>query len=173
MNKKEMAQALIKALKLEPLPVEGGWFRQTYLSGETLPAAVLPERYGSNRPLSTVIYYLLDGTPDCFSCMHLLKTPETYHFYLGDPVEMLLLHPDGRSQVVIFGPDILNGQVVQFTVPEGVWQGSHLAPGSEYSLMGTTMTPGYVDDDFSLGHRAELQARYPQVAGLIAALTRV
>jgi predicted cupin superfamily sugar epimerase len=64
-----------------------------------------------------------------FSAIHRLPLDETYHFYMGDPVEMLLLYPDGHSERVILGHDVLNGQKVQFTVPRGVWQSSHLLLG--------------------------------------------
>jgi uncharacterized protein len=105
--------------------------------------------------------------------MHKLMSDEIYHFYLGDPVEQLLLYPDGRSKRVILGPDILNNQNVQFVVPHGIWQGSHLMAGSKYALLGTTMAPGYEHDEFVLGHRDDLTGKYPQEVDLIQKLTRV
>jgi hypothetical protein len=81
----------IKALlKLQPHPIEGGFFRRTYTSAatpSTCPAA--------SARMGTAIYYLLE--PGTFSEMHVLDSDEIFHFYLGDPVEMLQLHPDGRS----------------------------------------------------------------------------
>ncbi len=79
----------IKALlKLEPHPVEGGWYRRTYTS--EVSVALLR----GVRPYGTAIYYLLEeGT---FSEMHMVASDEIFHFYLGDPVEMLLLYP-GRG----------------------------------------------------------------------------
>jgi uncharacterized protein len=53
-----------------------------------------------------------------------------------------------------------------------VWQGSRLAPGGRWALMGTTMAPGYTDSDYMGGERAELQGRFPQFAAEIAHLTR-
>ena len=72
----------IKALlRLEPHPVEGGFYRQTYAASERVE---LPR---GSRSVGTAIYYLLQaGT---FSEMHVLASDEIFHFYLGDPVEML------------------------------------------------------------------------------------
>jgi predicted cupin superfamily sugar epimerase len=166
-------EQIIRHFDLKPLPEEGGFFTQSYNASETLPQHALPARYRSARSFGTAIYYLLTPDPDVFSALHRLPTDEIYHFYLGDPVELLLLHPDGTSQRVILGPDILNGQHVQFVVPAGVWQGSHLVAGGRFALMGTTMAPGYDNDDYTGGERAVLQAQYPDQAELIRQLTRI
>jgi hypothetical protein len=166
------AEELIRRLGLEPLPVEGGWFRQTYLSAEEIPAGALPARYAAAKPFGTAIYFLLTAEPDCFSALHRLPTDEIYHFYLGDPVELLALHPGGRSERVVLGQEIERGQQVQFTVPRGAWQGSRLLPGGSFALMGTTMAPGFTPPDFALGRREELLREFPQEAELIRALTR-
>jgi uncharacterized protein len=165
------AEQVIELLRLEPLPIEGGYYRVTYLADETLDAATLPERYGGPRATGGAIYYLLHG--DAFSALHRLLTDEVYHFYLGQPVEMLLLYPDGHDEVVRLGTDLAAGERVQMVVPRGVWQGSHLANGCDgFALLGTTMAPAYDQADFQLGDRAALIAAYPQRAELIRALTR-
>jgi predicted cupin superfamily sugar epimerase len=97
-------EKLIEHLGLERLPVEGGYFRQTYCAEEAIPRHALPDRYPTDKPFSTAIYYLLTSDPDSFSALHKLPTEEVYHFYLGDPVELLLLYPDGGSERVILGP---------------------------------------------------------------------
>ncbi len=165
-------EEIIAALKLAPLPVEGGLFRQTWVADESLPAAALPERYREEKPLSTLIYYLLTNDPDSFSALHLLPTDEVYHFYLGDPVELLELHPDGRAERVILGQDLLAGERVQHVVPRGVWQGSRLVDGGRFALMGTTMAPGFTPSDYLGGERDDLTERYPAEAKRIRNLTR-
>ena len=88
------AEEIKALLKLEPHPVEGGWYRRTYTS--EVSVALLR----GVRPYGTAIYYLLEeGT---FSEMHMVASDEIFHFYLGDPVEMLLLHPDGGSAAFNF-----------------------------------------------------------------------
>jgi uncharacterized protein len=157
------AERLIAALGLRPLPVEGGWFRETYRCPETV------RRGASERTVGTAIYFLL--TPDTFSALHRLASDEVYHFYLGDPVELLTLGPDG-GRVTALGPDLLGGQVPQFVVPRGVWQGSRLVPGGSIALLGTTMAPGFDFADFELGDRAQLAMDYPEFAEWVRRLTR-
>ncbi len=166
------AERIIELLNLQALPVEGGHFRQTYRSAESVPASALPARYGRDKPLCTAIDSLLTSDPDSFSALHRLPTDEIYHFYLGDPVEMLLLHPDGGSQVVVLGPDLSNGQQLQWVASRDSWQGSRLIPGGRFALLGTTMAPGYDELDFEVGERDELSLGYPDQAERIHRLTR-
>ncbi len=150
-------------LHLDPLPGEGGWFCQTYRSVETLP--------GSEKPLSTAIYYLLTDEADTFSALHRLPGDEVYHFYLGDPLEMLLLYPDGGGEVLTLGQNLAAGQLLQLVVPGGVWQGSRVRPGGKFSLLGTTMAPGFSPDDYQAGERDLLCRQYPLHRDLIQLLT--
>src|ERR1051325_8082939 len=97
------ADELIRLLHLQPHPKEGGYFRETYRAAEQFSAEVLPTRYGAARSLSTATYYLL--TPPTFSELHRLQSDEVFHFYLGDPVRMLQLFPDGTGRSIVIGPD--------------------------------------------------------------------
>jgi predicted cupin superfamily sugar epimerase len=155
------AEEVIAALSLEPHPLEGGFFRETYRAGRM---------HGQERPLTTAIYYLL--TPQSFSALHRLPGDELFHFYLGDPVEQLHLRPDGSGAVVTLGSNLLAGQRPQVIVPGGVWQGACLAPGGRLALLGTTMTPGFAYPDYQLGSRNELTGRYPDFTVMIHRLTR-
>ncbi len=146
-------------LGLEPLALEGGMFRRTWQAGQEL----------DGKPLGTAIYFLL--TANSFSHLHRLPTDEVYHFYLGDPVELTLLGPDGEVRPVVLGTDLMAGQVPQAVAPAGWWQGSRVTPGGQYALLGTTMTPGYVDEDYEHGNAAALKALYPHAADAIDQLT--
>jgi hypothetical protein len=151
-------------LKLEPHPVEGGWYRRTYTS--SVSVALLR----GVRPYGTAIYYLLEaGT---FSEMHMLASDEMFHFYLGDPVEMLQLHPDGGSAVLTLGQDLQAGQHVQLVVPAGVWQGTRLIGDGKVALLGCTVTPGFDFADYRNAGYAELAAQWPLEAERIRELTR-
>jgi hypothetical protein len=151
-------------LKLEPHPAEGGFFRQTYLCGTSVE---LPR---GMRPAGTAIYYLLE--PGTFSEMHVLASDEVFHFYLGDPVEMLQLFPDGSSAVFVLGPDLAAGQHVQLVVPAGVWQGTRLIGNGQAALLGCTVTPGFDYADYRSGSYAELAGKWPAEAERIRTLTR-
>jgi uncharacterized protein len=168
----ETLQQLIETLGLQPLPREGGLFRQTYQAAEKIPVDALPARYSSAHAFGTAIYYLLTDEPDSFSALHRLPTDEIYHFYLGDPVELLLLYPNGDGRLAALGPDLLGGQHVQFLVPQGVWQASRLQKGGRFALLGATMTPGFEEQDYIEGNRASLLRQYPEWAEWIDSLTR-
>ncbi len=166
------AQDLIDALKLEPHPIEGGFFRETYRSAGMMPVESLPPGYSSqtSRSFGTSIYYLL--TTETFSEMHRLPTEEVFHLYLGGPVRMLQLFSGGATREVIIGSDILAGQQPQVVVPAGVWQGSRLEPGVDFALLGATMAPGFDYADYEHGRRSVLAGLYPGQAELIEQLTR-
>lgn len=166
------ASDIITLLRLTRLPVEGGFFRETWRSPVTLTPGTLPLRYTADKSLGTAIYYLLTSERDSFSALHRLPTDEIYHFYLGDAVEMLLLAPDLSARRVVLGHNLAAGEHVQYVVPAGTWQGSRLIAGGNYALLGTTMSPGFDPADYQPGLRDELIAQYPQHAASIQALTR-
>lgn len=151
------AADVIYLLNLQPHPVEGGAFRETYRSAGSVPAN------GGIRSASTAIYYLLSG--EAVSEMHRLPGDEVYHFYAGDPLETLILPPGNVGGTVVLGPDLKAGQVPQFVISGGYWQGSVRIPGPHgWTLIGATMAPGFDYADYVRGGRAELTAMWPQHA---------
>ncbi|GHK03742.1 cupin domain-containing protein [Streptomyces sp. NPDC003753] len=153
---------LIAHYGLEPIPREGGLFRRTW----TGPARA------DGRPEGTAIVALLTAAPDGYSALHRLPADEVWHHYLGDPLELLLLAPDGGARTAVLGPDVLGGQFVQFTVEAGTWMGGRVAAGGSWTLFGCTMAPGFTDEAYEHGDAAELTARYPAEAARIAELCR-
>ena len=142
---------------------------ETYRCDEKIPERGLPERYGIEKSFGTAIYYLL--TPETFSAFHRLPTDEIFHFYLGDPVTMLQLHPDGSHKFITLGTDLLADQKPQVVVPRGTWQGSFLNKGGEFALMGATVSPGFDFSDYESGDRGPLLEKYPSQKELIERLT--
>ncbi len=161
-------EEVMRLLGLKPLQGEGGYYTETYRSTHLLPPAALPAGYGAPRSAGTAMFYLL--TADTFSRLHKLKGDEVYHFYLGDPVQMLTLSPEGSGETLLLGPNLADGQKLQHVVPGGVWQGSRLRPGGRFALMGTTMAPGFDIRDYESGDPRALAATYPGFAGLIKTL---
>ncbi|MGA4983367.1 cupin domain-containing protein [Streptomyces cellulosae] len=153
---------LVAHFRLEPIPREGGRFRQTW-AGPARP---------DGRPEGTAIVALLTDAPGDYSALHRLPADETWHHYLGDPLSMLLLAPDGTSSTPVLGPDVLAGQHVQLTVPAGTWMGARVADGGSWTLFGCTMAPGFTYDGYEHGDPAELAARYLDRADLVAELGR-
>jgi predicted cupin superfamily sugar epimerase len=160
------AEKIIKLLNLQKHQ-EGGYFVETYRSRKAV--TVLQHGKRSN---STAIYYLL--TPDTFSEMHRLTGDEIFHFYRGDPVEMLHLYPDGSVKHLLFGNELERGMHPQVLVPSGVWQGARPLPGGAFgfTLMGTTMAPGFEYSDYQSGSRQKLIRQYPEFKELITTLTK-
>jgi predicted cupin superfamily sugar epimerase len=158
------ADEIKSLLKLEPHPCEGGFFRQTYVAAERVELSHGP------RSVGTAIYYLLE--PGTFSEMHCLASDEVFHFYLGDPVEMLQLFPDGSSAIFTLGQNLQAGQQVQLVVPAGVWQGARLVGDGKFALLGCTVTPGFDYADYRGGSYAELADKWPTEAERIESLTQ-
>ncbi|MFI9170438.1 cupin domain-containing protein [Streptomyces lincolnensis] len=153
---------LVAHYGLEPIPREGGLFRRTWAG---------PER-PDGRPEGSAIVALLTAAPGDFSALHRLPTDEIWHFYLGDPLGLLLLAPDGTSSTPVLGPDVLGGQHLQLTVPAGTWMGARVVAGGAWTFFGCTMAPGFTYEGYEHGDEKELTARHPDRAELIAGLCR-
>jgi predicted cupin superfamily sugar epimerase len=164
------ADDVIRLLQLTPLKFEGGFFRETYRSRWQVQPDCLPAGIKGPRSIGTAIYYLI--TAESFSPLHRLPGSEVFHFYLGDPVVMLQLHPNGEFETLKLGPKLRAGQQPQVVVRGGVWQGCRLAPRGKWALMGTTMSPGFDYSDYENGMRSDLIAQFPAAEELIRQYTR-
>ena len=143
---------LIERYGMSPLPVEGTLFAETYRSDATAP---------SGGPAGTAGVGLFCDDPPSRSLFHRLAFDEVWHFYAGDPLRLVLLHPDGSGGDVILG----DGRAVQHVVPAGVWQAGELVPGGEWAFYGCTMAPGFAPSCFEGGTVEQLLATHPQRAG--------
>jgi len=155
-------QAIIDHYQLQPLPVEGTLFVSTYRSAQ---------EYENGKPVGTAMIGMYCDEPRSVSLFHKLKYDEVWHFYGGDPLRLILLYPDGSSRDVIMGSDPLQGQLVQFVIPAGVWQAGYMMEGGKYSLFGCTVAPGFTDDIFEGGKREDLLAMYPDRVNAIDQLS--
>ena len=164
-------EEIVRRFELSPLSGEGGLFRRTYASADVLNAKSYGERYGENtkKEAGSAIMYMV--TPETWSHLHYLPTDEIYHFYLGDPVELFLISPDGAVETVTLGQDVMAGMEVQYVVHAGWIQGSCLKEGGEWALLGTTMAPAYTPDDYSEPDAAALLTAHPEYAETIRKLS--
>jgi uncharacterized protein len=169
-NKKLTAEEVIKKLDLRPLPDEGGYYRQTYKSDMEFPTNGFGVDSDSMRRISTAIYFL--ETPDGFSALHRIRSDEVYHFYAGDPVDMIQIDDSGILSRFILGSDILNNQSPQLVVPKGKWQASRLKAGGRWALMGSTVAPGFEFEDFELADRDRMRLQFPQLSQDLRSFTR-
>lgn len=155
------AQEVISRLGLVPLQKEGGYFRETYRAADLVQVTLNAHNGPVSRSVSTAIYYLI--TSQDFSALHRTTQDEIFHFYGGDPAQLLILSASGNPEVTILGNDLTAGQSPQIIVPANTWQGIRPVHGGQFgwSLMGATVAPGFDYADFELGERAELLKLYP------------
>lgn len=116
------AAELIRLLKLEPHPTEGGYFRRTYESSLRCDCG-----YGS-RPLLTSIYYLLTQE-NPVGLLHRNRSDILHYHQLGAAVKYIMISPDGSLSEQILGPDIAHGESLQLLVPGGWWKAARLCFG--------------------------------------------
>jgi predicted cupin superfamily sugar epimerase len=160
---------LIAQYNLRPHP-EGGWYRQTYKSVELVIGDALPERFGGSRTFSTAIYFLLEQGN--FSAFHRIKSDECWHFYAGGPLHVFVIDQNGILKTILLGNDFERGQTFQYIVPANCWFASRPAPGSAYSFVGCTVSPGFEFEDFDLAKPDILSKMYPQHIKVITELCR-
>jgi uncharacterized protein len=163
------AKDWIEKLRLEPHP-EGGYFRRTYRSEVVIAREALPPEFTGARAASTAIYFLLEE--ENFSAFHRLRSDEVWHFYAGAPVLVHVIAQDGEYSSILLGCDLEEGQVPQAVVRAGCWFASHVADWKSFAVVGCTVAPGFDFQDFEMGKRAELVARFPRQGELIERLTR-
>ncbi len=151
------AAAVIAHLGLQPLPTEGTLFKATYRSTAGSSSAMLG---------------LYSDVPPSHSLFHRLPVDEVWHFHGGDALRLVLLHPGGRSEEILLGPELLAGQRVQAVVPAGSWQAGHWLAGGccGWSLFGCTVAPAFDSSMFEGGIRSDLIAGWPQCAADIERL---
>jgi len=155
---------LIEKLELVRHP-EGGWYRETYRSGEMIPANGLPERFDGGRAFCTAIYFLLGKTD--ISRLHRIKSDEMWHFYAGACLTVHLLTPHGEHKTIKLGTDLASGETFQAVVPAGCWFGAEVSGYGEYSLVGCTVSPGFDFADFEMGSGDALRKQFPDHTDII------
>ena len=166
-------QATIKALSLIP-HMEGGYFAVTDVSEMKMPspypaeplsqrtvalAGGLPADYDPalRRLSTTIFYYLTPNRPTGSFHRNRSRIIHTWHRGRG---RYVLIHPDGRVETFVVGPDVEKGERLQWIVEGGVWKASHLVDrdgqgrgqdsDGEGLLISETVVPGfeYADDEF-------------------------
>ncbi len=158
---------LIKQFNLKPHP-EGGYFAEIYKSSELIDSKSLPKRYEGNRSFSTSIYFLIPEGKK--SSLHRLKSDEIWHFYLGGPLTLVEIYPDGKVKEVVIGQDIKSGQKLQYVIKAGNWFGAYPNFESKFSFIGCTVAPGFEFNDFEMGNRDQLIKQFPKAQKIIEVL---
>jgi predicted cupin superfamily sugar epimerase len=150
------AEDWITALKLNPHP-EGGWFREIYRAGESIPAEALPDRFAGSRAFSTSIYFLLRAGE--ISALHRIAADEGWHFLDGQPLTIHQIDLQGHYSEQCIGRDPQQGLIPCAVVSAGWLFGASVKTG--FALVSCTVAPGFDFADFVMPTREELLAAYP------------
>ena len=161
------AQEIAELLHLEPNATCGS-VRISYAARDTLPEGALQAPFTRSSPIGSALYFLV--TPAAPVRLHRIHNDQLYHFYLGDPLELFLLHDHGVSERVIVGPDIKAGQRVQFFIPGNTFHTARLVGNGRWFLGGSTAWPGVVQGDAEIGDLETLAKSYPDVANELRAI---
>src|SRR5262245_15762521 len=123
----DRALNLIDLLHLVPHP-EGGHFAEVFRS----PSVVDPRDGRPPRAAVTTIFFLLRAGER--SAMHAVASDEVWHFYEGDPLELVWIDPHFTTiHRAVLGPVSSTRRPVA-VVPAGCWQAAR--PTGAYTLVG-------------------------------------
>ena len=99
--------------------------------------------------------------------LHHIRNDQLYHYYLGDPIEVLMMMEDGSTPLHIVGPDLRKGHLVQLLIPGGTFHTARIIGERRWFLGASTEWPGVEPADVELGNADALAAKYPKAAAEI------
>jgi predicted cupin superfamily sugar epimerase len=161
------AEEICKLLDLEPNATCGS-VRVSFVSKLAIAAGGLPAPFADGQTLGSALYFLV--TPDTPVRLHRIRNDQLYHYYLGDPLELFMLHAGGSSERVIVGPDLRGGQRVQLLIPGNTFHTARVIGRQRWFLGGSTEWPGVVPADVEIGNLDKLASTYPAVAADLRAI---
>ncbi len=89
-----------EALQLEPSEIFG-YARDTYRSALYVAPGGLPAPFQTGRPLGGAQFFMV--TPHAPVKLHRVENDQLYHYYGGDPIEVLMLYESGTSELTVIG----------------------------------------------------------------------
>lgn len=160
-------EEICRLLDLEP-NATCGFVRVTFTSKLAIAPGGLPAPFAAGRPLGSALYFLV--TPAAPVRPHRIRNEQLYHYYLGDPLEVFLLHGDGHAERMVVGPDIAAGQRLQLLIPGNTFHTARVIGEQRWFLGASTEWPGVIPADVEIGNVDELAERYPAVADDLRAI---
>ena len=159
------AEEICRVLDLEP-NATCGFVRVSFVSRQVIAAGGLPAPFADGHPLGSALYFLVTGGAPVR--LHRIRNDQLYHYYLGDPLEVFLLHAAGGSERVIVGPDLRGGERPQLLIPGNTFHTARVI--GRWFLGASTEWPGVVPADVEIGHLDQLAGTYPAVAADLRAI---
>ena len=142
-----------------------GYVRVTFISKHKIAAGGMAAPFADERAAGSALYFML--TPEEPVKLHRIRNDQLYHYYLGDPIEVLMMLEDGSTQHHIVGPDLRKGHKVQLLIPGGTFHTARVVGARRWFLGASTEWPGVEPADVELGNADALVAKYPNVAAEI------
>ena len=161
------AAEICSLLDLEPNATCGS-VRVSFVSQQSIAAGGLPAPFADGQPLGSALYFLV--TPGAPVRLHRIRNEQLYHYYLGDPLEVFMLHADGSSECVVVGPDLRGRERLQLRIPGNTFHTARVIGSRRWFLGGSTEWPGVVPADVEIGNVDELAGSYPAVAADLRAI---
>jgi uncharacterized protein len=154
------AEEVCRLLQLEP-HATCGLVRLSYVSTMSIASHALPAPFAGVRPLGSALYFMV--TPAASVRLHRIRNDQLYHYYLGDPIEVLVLRRDGAVERVVVGPNLRAGQRVQLLIPGDTFHAAQLI-GGRWFLGASTEWPGVTSEDVESDDAEALAQKYPALA---------
>jgi uncharacterized protein len=161
--KRMTAEEIRQSLDLEA-NATCGFVRVSFVADREIAAGGMAPPFADRRPAGSALYFLV--TPQAPVKLHRIQNDQLYHYYLGDPLEVLLLR--GKGERVIVGPDIEAGHRLQLLIPGGTFHTARVLGARPWFLGASTEWPGVIPADVKLGDVARLAAQYPHFSAEIA-----
>ncbi|HBC87739.1 MAG TPA: hypothetical protein DCZ94_12345 [Lentisphaeria bacterium] len=143
---------IIELLDLKPLPIEGGYFCETFRSKE--------ESKRGNHCTGTCIYYLLEGKKRSY--WHSVKSDEIWLYHCGSPGIQILLFPDGKWEERIIGANFAEREFPQSIIPADTWQATILKDQNSWGLFSAIVCPGFEFEDYIPGKGSYMIKNWPK-----------
>ncbi len=144
---------IIEKLKLKPLTIEGGLFREIYRSNLKIEKL--------ERTCGTSIYYLLRANE--ISKWHKVASDEIWYYHAGISAVQLLIFSDEHIEKRIIGGNVIAGEIPQSFIPAGTWQAAMLIFNeiNDFGLFGAAVFPSFEYSDFTDATMHEIYELFP------------
>ena len=175
-------QDIIKKFNLISYPGgTSGYYAITYKSIVPVDkASLLSNGFKAEKyTLSSASYYLLPETH--LLKFHATKATKQYHHYLGAPMMVIMIHPNGKLEKIILGKNILHNQQSQLTIPGNTYVAAvlyksnkktqKLTNSNKYAFIGCTTAPSWEIEDCIRASRQDLIKQFPRHKKIIKQFT--